>query len=260
MKKSIVDSKLIVLKLGTNVVIKNGKFNSVLVKDLAKDIAHFNSVGKRFVLISSGAIGLGKQRLSLNGKNLNVAEQQACASVGQSLLMKEYEKIFSKQKIAIAQVLLTQENFEKQNSLENFKNTLNELLKLKVIPIINENDAVSIEELSLKKHFSDNDVLSALVAKHLKADLLLILTNVEGLYSCDPSNSKKAKLIEEVHDLKKLKISIGKKSFLGRGGIETKLKAVEIALNAGANAIICCGKKNVLKKIFSGKKIGTRFY
>lgn len=259
MKNVLKNSKTIVIKLGTNVVMEKDKFNSGLIGDLALNISEMQKSGKKFIIITSGAIGMGKKRLNVSGKKLKVELQQACASAGQSLLMHEYEKIFSKFKIPISQVLLAQENFEKKESLENLKKTIHELHKRNAIPIINENDAVAIEELSLKKHFSDNDVLSALVAKNLNANLLLILTNVEGIYSHDPG-IKNAKLIEEVRDACSLKIFAGKKSSNGRGGIETKILAAKIATKSGAKTIVCRGKKGILKELLEGKKRGTIFY
>ncbi len=259
MEKILKNSKIVVLKLGTNVIIKNGKFNKSLVDCLAIEIKALQEKGKNIIIITSGAIGMGKNKLGLGEKVFSVELQQACASVGQSILMNEYEKIASKHGMTIAQILLSQENFEIPKSLENLKKTIHELLKFGIIPIINENDAVATEELSWKKHFSDNDMLAALVAKHLEADLLLILTDVKGIYSCHPS-AKGAKLIGEVKDIGSLKVLAGKKSENGRGGIEAKINAAKIATAVGVKTIVCRGRKGILKEIFEGKKNGTIFH
>jgi len=259
-KKIIGKAKRIVIKLGTNVVIKDFRFNKAFVNDLAKEISFLRRDGKEIILVSSGAIGLGLEKLRLNKSDLSIALQQATASVGQSLLMHEFEKIFSRYNQTIAQILLTQDNFSNGKSLENLKHNLNKVIALNVVPVINENDAIAVEELASKKEFSDNDILAALVASKLGADLLIILTNVKGLFDSDPVKNKNAKLVPEVSDLSELKVLIGGKSYLGRGGFHSKLKAGEIVLKENIPLIVAEGRKKILQNIFEGKETGTIFW
>jgi glutamate 5-kinase len=251
--------KRVVVKLGTNSVICNNQFNAELADWLARDVSALARQGRRFVLVSSGAIGLGLERMHLAGNDLPVKMQQAMAAVGQSQLMHEYEKAFSKYNQVIAHVLLTQENLENRQGLENLRNTLEKLLELNIVPIINENDAVAIEELASKKHFSDNDILAARLAVHMKADLLVIVSGVGGLFSENPECNKKATLIERVKDLSELNAKVSGKSTGGRGGFETKLLAADIALKGGIPLIVTKGKAGFLGKILAGEIEGTLF-
>lgn len=251
--------KRIVVKLGTSTVMHNNKFNAPLVNGLAEEISAMVRQGKQFIVVSSGAIGLGLEKTHLHNKERTIEMQQALAAVGQSQLMNEYERAFSKYNQIIAQVLLTQDNFENSESLKNLENTLHELLSLNIVPIINENDAVATEELAFKKHFSDNDMLAAKVALHLNADLLVMVSGVGGLFTENPDKSSGAKLIERVKDLSELDAIVSGKSSGGRGGFETKLEAAALALNSGIPLIVTNGKNGFLGKIFSGKIEGTLF-
>ena len=253
------DAKLVVLKLGTQVAVENGAFNFSFAEGLAQTIAEQSAKGRKFVIVSSGAIGLGAQELGLNGKPMPVPLQQAVAAVGQKILMREFGRAFSNAGLKIAQILLTQHNFDNRKALKNLKNTFGELLRLGVVPVVNENDAVAVEELASKKAFSDNDVLSALVAVHLKADLLVIFTNVEGLYDKNPLTNGDAKIIPVVSDISKVGASLKGKSALGRGGFETKMQAAKIVLKKGIPLIITKGETGALGKIFSGRPNGTLF-
>jgi glutamate 5-kinase len=249
----------IVVKLGTTSVISNNKFNSRAIAALAKEVSGFVRKGKQFIIVSSGAIGLGKEKTRLFVNNPAIELQQALAAVGQSCLMHEFERAFTKRNQLIAQVLLTQQNFSDEKSLQNLQNSLNKLLELNIVPIINENDAVAIEELVFKKHFSDNDMLAALVAEHLHANLLVIVSDVGGLFTANPEKDKKAKLISRVKDLSFLNATIDGKSSSGRGGFGTKLMAAEIALKNGFPLIVTKGKKGFLENILKGKTEGTLF-
>ncbi len=251
--------KRIVVKLGTNSVICNNCFNSHLINGLAKEISTMVRTGKQFIVVSSGAIGLGLEKTHLHNQELSVEMQQAMAAVGQSHLMHEYERAFGKYNQLIAQVLLTQENFENSQSLANLKNTLDKLLSLNIVPIINENDAVATEELAFKKQFSDNDMLAAKVALNLKADLLLMVSTVGGLFTENPEKNNKASLIERVSDLSEINALVDGKSLTGRGGFETKLAAADIALKNKIPLIITKGKTGFLNSILKGKIDGTLF-
>ncbi len=251
--------KRVVVKLGTNTVIHNNHFNFPFVESMAKDISMQIRQGKQFILVSSGAIGLGLEKTHSHAKELSIEMQQAMAAIGQNQLMHNYELSFQKYNQIIAQVLLTQQNFENKQNLKNMKNTLEGLLSLHIVPIINENDAVAIEELAFKKHFSDNDMLAARVAAHLKADLLVIVSDVGGLFTENPQNSSKASLIERVRDISEVKPLASGKSLYGRGGFATKLEAAEIALNSGIPLIVTKGKNGFLEKILIGGIEGTLF-
>ena len=249
--------KRIVLKLGTNAVMKNNQFNKVLVNGLAKTASEYRRKGFEIILITSGAIGLGIEKLRLGYNGLSLEEQQACAAVGQNALMHSYEQAFSRYNQTIAQLLLTQENFSSRQQLKNLNQTLQKLLKLGVIPIINENDSITTQELRTKKGFSDNDGLAALVALHSKADILVLASDVDGLFAEDPKKNSKALKIHEIQDWKKLNAKIGSKSFRGKGGFQTKLEAAKKAASKGIDCIICKARNGFLEEIIEGKKCGT---
>ncbi|MCX6799323.1 MAG: glutamate 5-kinase [Candidatus Diapherotrites archaeon] len=251
--------KRIVLKLGTNSVIKDNRFNSSLVNAMAAEISEMVRGGRQFIIVSSGAIGLGLEKTRLHNQPRPVEMQQALAAIGQSQLMNNYEKAFGKYNQMIAQVLLSQENFERKESLCNLKNALEKLLSLNVVPIINENDAVAVEELAFKKHFSDNDGLAVTVASHLNADLLVMVSSVGGLFTANPEQSAGAKLIEKVSDIGEVSAAISGKSSAGRGGFATKMRAAEIALNNRIPLIVTKGKNGFLGKIMKGEIEGTLF-
>jgi len=249
----------IVVKLGTNSVIKNNSLNTVLINGMAKDISALVRLGKQFIIVSSGAIGLGREKTRVHEKQPGIEMQQALAAVGQSHLMHCYEKAFGKHNQLIAQVLLTQENFENRQSLKNLRSTLNKLLDMNIVPIINENDVVAVEELAFKKHFSDNDMLAAKVAESIDADLFVVVSEVGGLFTENPELNGKAKLIERVHSLEELNASIKGSSSTGRGGFETKLQAAGIALKKEIPLIVTKGGNGFISGIFKGKVQGTLF-
>ena len=248
-----------VIKLGTDSVVKNNRFNSALANSLAKDISKLVRSGKQVIIVSSGAIGIGLESMRITSFPKSIEMQQAIAAVGQSRLMHDYQRAFSKFNQVIAQVLLTQEDLEKSKSLGNIKRSLNKLLSLGVVPIINENDAVATHELASAKSFSDNDVLSARVAVHIGADLLVMLSEVGGLFTDNPECNENSCLIEKVSDLRDLKAVVSGKSNRGRGGFKTKLTAAEIALKKEIPLIITKGKSGFLADILKGKFKGTIF-
>lgn len=260
LKMRYLNAKKIVVKIGTNVITKkDGTVNLALMKDLVAQISAIKKNGRDALIITSGAIGSGMKELNLREKPKDVTMQQVCASIGQNILMSNYRSLFDKYDIKVAQILLTYEDFSNKKTFKNLRNSLNKLLALEVVPIINENDPISIDEIG--PSFGDNDILSALIASKIKADLLVILTDVNGLFNKNPSN-KGAALIKEVRDIDKGIESLGgKPNGLGLGGMKTKIKAAKIATKASVTVVMANGKKsNVLAEILGNKEIGTIFY
>lgn len=251
--------KRIVVKIGTNVLAdKKGTISYRIMKNIVKDIAKIRKRSIEILIVTSGAIGAGMSELGIEKRPSDVRMQQTCAAVGQSILISKYREFFSKYGIKVAQILLAYRDFTDKKTEINMGNSINTLLSLGVTPIINENDPVSINELG--PSFGDNDNLSAMVACNLKADTLIILTNVDGLYDKDPS-SKDAKIIHDVRDFSFIGNIGGASDGLGIGGIKTKIAAAKVATSNGINVIIANGMKTgVLDNIMSGKKIGTVFH
>ena len=270
-QKRLRASRRAVIKLGTGIVTSSdGQFNVAQLEPVAATIASLKKGGRQIVLVSSGAVGLGRGRLGLHRDRLNdMVMKQACAAVGQTLLMHEYERLFGAHGIDLAQVLLTEGDFVDRTRYSNLRETMESLLKLGVLPIVNENDTVSTAELDYlniragERIFSDNDRLAALVMSHIDADALVLLTDVDGLMELGPSGSREAggkviALVEEITpELKALAFG---PSEGGRGGMLTKLEAAEIAMRAGGVAVIANGTKaDTLAQIFEGQTAGTVF-
>ena len=269
-QKRLRAARRAVIKLGTGIVTgSDGQFNVEHLAPVAQTIAALKKDGRQVVLVSSGAVGLGRGRLGLHRDRLNdLVMRQACAAVGQSLLMHEYEKLFQAHGVQLAQVLLTEGDFVDRNRYSNLRQTMEALLKLGVLPIVNENDTVSTAELDYlniragERIFSDNDRLAALVMSHIEADVLVLLTDVDGLMQLGPTGTKDAAavipLVEEISpELKSLALG---PSEGGRGGMLTKLDAAEIAMQAGGVAVIANGKRpDTLARIFDGEPAGTVF-
>ena len=256
----------IVFKFGTNVLRNDeGYISLARIYSFIEAIAKFHRMGKEVLIVTSGAVGLGAKKI--NVKDLDeVALKQACAAIGQSQLMSIYEDGFSKFDIVTAQILLTEEDFSNRRRYLNLNSTLSMLLKYKVVPIINENDTVSSDELKqlydvTQISFSDNDKLSALVASELDANLLIILSDINGLYDDNPKTNPNAKFIHEVFEVTKEIESLGlDASKGGRGGMKTKLQAAKIVTRSGCALFIANGKRpNVLNDIFETKD-KTIFY
>jgi len=269
-QKRLRAARRAVIKLGTGIVTgADGQFNVENLAPVARTIAELKKDGRQVVLVSSGAVGLGRGRLGLHRDRLNdLVMRQACAAVGQSLLMHEYEKLFQAHGVHLAQVLLTEGDFVDRSRYSNLRQTMEALLKLGVLPIVNENDTVSTAELDYlniragERIFSDNDRLAALVMSHIDADVLVLLTDVDGLMRLGPSDSRDAAVVIPLVE----EISPGLKSLAlgpsegGRGGMLTKLDAAEIAMQAGGVAVIANGKKpDTLDRIFHGEPAGTVF-
>ena len=250
----------IVIKIGTSTLThKSGRENIRRIEELCKTVSDIKNAGEEVILVSSGAIGMGVGKLNLGERPRDIAGKQACAAVGQCELMYIYDKQFSAYNHTVAQILLTAPDLKNEDRHEKFKNTMSKLLELGAIPIINENDTVATEEIV----FGDNDTLAALVAESVRADLLILLSDIDGLYTADPHSDENARLIPEVRELTEEIMSLGggAGSSLGTGGMETKLRAAKIATEAGCDMIIANGADpKILYDITEGKSVGTRFY
>lgn len=265
--KNLNDAKRIVFKIGTNVLRNDeGEISLSRIYSFIEDIAKLYKQGKEVIIVTSGAVGLGSKKVKISSPD-TLAVKQACAAIGQSHLMSIYEDGFDKYGIVTAQVLLTEEDFTHRVKYLNLSTVLNELLKLRTIPVINQNDCVSATELEEEAHgvyevsFSDNDKLSALVASKLDADLLVILSDIDGLYTDNPKDNKDAKFISEVEEvtseIEKLGSSASKG---GRGGMKTKLQAAKVVTRSGGYVLIANGKSpQIIRKLFMGEAKRTLF-
>jgi glutamate 5-kinase len=257
----ISEKKRIVIKLGTSTLThKTGKLNIRRMTNLVRILADLHNSGKEIILVSSGAIGMGVGKLNLAERPKDTPSKQAAAAVGQCELMHVYDDMFEKYSITVAQMLITKRIINNEN-LINVQNTLETLLSFKTIPIVNENDTVSVDELELE--IGENDSLSAIVANVAEADLLIIMSDIDGLYSEDPRKNPDAK---PVYVVDKIDDSIenmagGSGTSLGTGGMTTKINAAKIATQAGVDMVIMNGKKpELLYDLFDDKeKIGTIF-
>jgi glutamate 5-kinase len=252
---SINNAKRIVLKVGSALIVnpKTGNINESWVKSLVQDILFLLDKNKEVLIVSSGAIALGKSELSLQNKSLKLSEKQAAAATGQILLARAWKSIFEQVNIKCGQILVGHSDLETRRNAMNTRATLNTLLKLKVIPIINENDTVATLEI----RYGDNDQLAARIAQLVEADVLILLSDIEGLYSQDPKNSPNAKFIEEISNISPNIENMAKntKSNIASGGMITKIKAAKIATSAGCNLIIAHGEnKNSLLELMNGTK------
>ncbi len=249
----------IVVKLGTSTLAhRTGRLNIRRIEELCKVLSDLKNAGNEIILVSSGAIGMGVGKLSLGKRPDDIPTKQAAAAVGQCELMYTYDKLFTEYNHTVAQILITASDIESELGKMNFHNTLERLIELDAIPIINENDTVATEELKI----GDNDTLSAVVTASIGADLLVLLSDINGLYDRDPHVFPDAEIIRRVDviDEKIISLAGGKGSTLGTGGMITKIKAAQIATAAGCDMIIANGEKpELLYDIVSGKDVGTRF-
>ena len=248
----------IVIKIGSNIVTSGNGLDNSKIRQLVKDISDVHSKGHDVIVVSSGAIAAGIKKLGLKKRPQDIRHKQAAAAVGQSILMWAYEKSFSEYGKKVAQVLLTKDVFSDRIKYINAKNTILTLLDYRVIPIINENDTVAIDEIK----FGDNDQLAMMVAGVCEADRLIILSDVEGLYTDDPTKNKNACLIKEVTEVTEEIESIAgaSTSSYGTGGMYSKVLAAKRATNYGIRVNIISGKKpGLLQMTIDGKKVGTEF-
>ncbi len=263
-----INAKRIVIKLGTNVLRNDEGYVSLpRFYSFIEDIARLVHSGKEVIVITSGAVGLGKKRIGLEDTQ-GTALKQACAAIGQGKLMSIYENGFDTYGLTAAQILLTEDDFSVRERYLSLRTTLNKLLELGAIPVINQNDTVSTLDVALRYVkedmqvcFSDNDKLSALVASELDADLLIILSDIDGLYDDNPKINPDAKLIKSVKEVNDEILSLASGvSDGGRGGMETKLKAARLVTRFGGKVLIANGKQPyVIRRIFEGEDLGTMF-
>jgi glutamate 5-kinase len=259
MREELRNAETVVVKVGTRTLTHaTGKLNLRYMEKIVRELADLANQGRRVVLVSSGAVGAGIGKLGLDKKPQTTPEKQAVAAIGQSLLIQMYEKFFAEYGLVVAQVLLTRDDFNDRKRYLNSGNALQALLGYGAIPVINENDTVAVEEIE----FGDNDSLSALVASILDADLLVLLTDIDGLYSANPKIYQDAELISTVEqitpDIRKLAGETCEA--LASGGMVTKLIAAEIATKSGIPMVIANGKQpDVLQRILDGDDVGTLF-
>jgi glutamate 5-kinase len=260
-------TKLVVVKVGTSsITTPEGKLDEEEMQTLTRQIAAAKKEGSRIVLVTSGAVAAGIAELGISGNSKDIVVRQACAASGQGVLMAKYREFFKPQGVKVAQILLTAEDLSNRNSYLHTCNVLRRLLEIGVVPIINENDVTSVDELlplveGYRINFSDNDLLSALVANALRADLLIILSDVDGLYTKDPRGNPEATVVSTVENITpELKSSLAGKGRMGRGGIQSKVRAAEIAIRSGIPVIIANSRRtNVISDILAGKEVGTFF-
>ncbi len=255
------NKKRIVIKLGTSTLAhKTGKLNIRRMNNLVRVLADLQNSGRELILVSSGAVGLGVGKLNLRERPKTTPGKQAAAAVGQCELMHIYDEMFSKYSVTVAQILLTKTIISTPERVDNVRNAIDELTAMSVIPIVNENDTVAIDELELE--IGENDSLSAVVASIAGADLLVILSDIDGLYSEDPHKNANAEMIRVVEQIDSHieEIAGGAGSSLGSGGMATKINAAKIATTAGVDMIIMNGKNpDDLYALFDGKPMGTYF-
>ena len=250
----------IVIKVGTSTLTHStGNLNIRHVEELCKVMSDLKNAGHEVILVSSGAIGMGVGKLGLSERPKDMPTKQAAAAVGQCELMYVYDKQFSEYGHNIGQILLTGDDIENEERNKNFRNTLHRLLELRVLPIINENDTVSTAEIAV----GDNDTLAAIVALEADADLLILLSDIEGLYTADPRKNPDAKLIREVREMTDeiRALGGGAGSGLGTGGMQTKLRAASMCMERGIDMIITRGDRPaLLYDCVEGVPVGTRFF
>ncbi len=275
-------AKRIVVKIGTNTLTKDGGVDAAYVRRIAGQISSLLKTGRQVVIVSSGAIGMGSGQLSgyqdtralgsgyqgsrksgmgaVAGKIKDIKMRQACAAIGQPLLMAEWRKSFLRYGVTVAQVLLTTEVLNNRKTYLNLRNSIETLLKLSVVPVLNENDSVSTDEIG--STFGDNDKLSALVASKIDADLLIMLSDIDALYDKNPRKFADARPIHTVYEITEdiMRSAGGKGTEYATGGMKTKIEAAKIASNAGCRIVLANGRlKNVIGRIIAGDEIGTVF-
>ena len=264
-RERLKDKKRIVIKIGSSSLThsETGRLNLRKLEVLARELSDLRNQGKDVILVSSGAVATGVAALGLEEKPTELKRKQACAAVGQARLMMIYQKLFSEYNQPSAQILMTKNTMVNNINRKNAQNTFNELLGLGVIPIVNENDSISTYELQNLEKFGDNDTLSAVVAALVQADLLILLSDIDGLFTDDPNTNPDAKFIDVVESLDDELLDMGKGtsgSKVGTGGMATKLTAAQIASATGVDMVIAHGSDfHVIHKITEGRNYGTLF-
>ncbi len=264
-RESLKDKKRIVIKIGSSSLMhpQTGKLNLTKIEKLVRILVDMKNSGKEVVLVSSGAIAVGRNTLGLKERPDELSVKQACAAIGQAKLMMVYQKIFAEYNTIAAQVLLTKNTILNDVSRTNAENTFKELLHLGAIPVVNENDSVSTYEIEQVQTFGDNDRLSAIVASIIGADLLILLSDIDGLYTDDPNSNPDAEFVKVVECIDDNLLGMGKSSSgsnVGTGGMAAKLIAGQIANNSGADMVITNGADvENIQKIINGEDVGTLF-
>ena len=253
----------ITVKVGTSTLAHaTGRLNIQRVERLCKVLSDLKNAGHEIILVSSGAIGMGVGKLNLPGRPKDMPTKQAAAAVGQCELMYTYDKLFAEYNHTVAQVLLTGEDVKNERRSRNLRNTVFRLLELGALPVINENDAVATDEIGVDNTIGENDTLSAIVAAEVGAEVLILLSDIEGLYDSDPHKNAAARLIHTVEkiDADILALGGGSGSALGTGGMATKLRAAQIVTEAGCEMVIANGQRpELLYDIVERRPVGTRF-
>jgi len=259
-KRRFNSLKRIVVKVGSSsVAYATGKLNLFQIESLVRQLCDLHNQGKEVLLVTSGAIGTGAGKLGLAGRPRTIPGKQAAAAVGQGILMHIYEKFFSEYGVTSGQVLLTREDFSDRRRFLNARNALHALLQFGVIPVINENDTVAVDEIKL----GENDTLSALVASLVDAELLILLSDIDGLFTSDPRKDPGARFIQEVKEINQEIESLagGVGSKMGTGGMATKIQAAKIAAHSGVFTVIASsGEKDIIRRIIAGEQVGTVFW
>lgn len=262
-REKLKEAKRIVVKVGTSTLTyENGNINLGRIEKLTRVLSDIVNSGKEVTLVTSGAVGVGVNKLKLKEKPQSIREKQAVASVGQCELMHIYSKFFGEYSHTVGQVLLTRDVVEDDHIRENVCNTFETLLENKIIPIVNENDTVSIDEIENIVKFGDNDNLSAIVATLVKADLLIILSDIDGFYNADPRKDSSAKMLTEIEEItpELEECAGGAGTNLGTGGMATKISAAKVAGKAGIDMVLANGSEpEIIIDILTGEEIGTLF-
>ena len=260
-REKLKDKKRIVIKIGSSSLThqENGRLDLIKMEILVRELADLHNQGKDVIVVSSGAIAVGRAVMGIQEKPTELAEKQACASIGQARLMMIYQKLFAEYNQTAAQVLMTKYTMINDITRENARNTFNSLLDMGAIPVVNENDTVSTDEIQYVNTFGDNDTLSALVAALTGADMLILLSDIDGLFTDDPNVNPDAQFIDVVEELDRHFLEMGKGSSgskVGTGGMAT----AQIAAAAGTDMVIANGSDfHVIHKIMQGRKHGTLF-
>ena len=265
LREAIKGKKRIVIKIGSSSLMHENtdRLNLLKIEKLVRTLVDIKNSGRDVVLVSSGAIAVGRNAIGLDCKPSELPVKQACAAIGQARLMMVYQKIFAEYNSLAAQVLMTKNTVLNKTNRLNARNTFDELLKLHAIPIVNENDTISTYEIEQLNTFGDNDRLSAIVSAIIGADLLILLSDIDGLYTDDPNSNPDAKFIEYVDTLDDTTLGMGKdssKSSVGTGGMAAKLVAAKIATYSGADMVITNGNDiENINRVLKGESVGTIF-
>ena len=259
--RNFSQSRRVVIKIGTATLSTPQGIDTAYIATLAEQVAALRASERQVIIVTSGAIGMGAKRLGLKGPVIDLKLRQACAAIGQPLLMHEYHKAFAEHNVIVSQVLLTAEVLSRRKTYLNLRNAVETLLRLGVVPVVNENDSISTDEIGTA--FGDNDKLSALVASKIDADVLIMLSDIDALYDKDPRRYPDAKPIRVVQDITaEIEKAAGHKrgSLYSTGGMKTKIAAARIAATAGCRMVLACGAEpNVITRIIEGRDVGTLF-